>query len=47
MATLLSAAKDMYQVQDMCWEDFALSQGQSVRRTPHVQQILGFLLAGS
>ena len=33
--------EEMYPVQDMCWEDFALSANLSVKRNPEDQQITG------
>ncbi|CAK9063980.1 unnamed protein product [Durusdinium trenchii] len=31
---------ELYQVQDLCWEDFALMTDQAVQRSPEVQQML-------
>ncbi|CAK9063706.1 unnamed protein product [Durusdinium trenchii] len=36
-----SDLEEMYPVQDMCWEDFALSANLSVKRNPEDQQITG------
>ena len=38
---------DLYDVQDMCWEDFAIANNLTIRRSPEVQQPRGSKVAKS